>query len=197
MLDWIRAWLFPSACAACDAPGPAFCARCAPTLSRRDRLRGRRRPGVRARPVRRRAAASRGRDEAGRTRPARGVRGPARRPRAADRRDRPAADVARARRGPRVRSEPRARAARRACEPAFRGAAVLEKRGGAQAGLGRRARLAAAGRFRLRRDAVLPSRATVLDDVTTTGATMSDALAVLRSAGVNVRRVVVVARTPG
>lgn len=74
-------------------------------------------------------------------------------------------------------------------------AEVLVKRGRAQDGLNRRDRLAATGRFRLRRDAVLPSAVTLLDDVCTTGATVRDAAGVLRAAGVAVRRIVVLART--
>jgi predicted amidophosphoribosyltransferase len=73
-------------------------------------------------------------------------------------------------------------------------AEVLEKRGPAQEGRGRRERLAAAGRFRLRRGVALPATATVFDDVCTTGATMRDAVRVLREAGVEVRRVIVLAR---
>ena len=36
MLDFVRTWLFPPACVACDAPGPALCRACAP--ARRDAL---------------------------------------------------------------------------------------------------------------------------------------------------------------
>ena len=32
VLDFLRGWLFPPACVACDALGPALCARCSPTL---------------------------------------------------------------------------------------------------------------------------------------------------------------------
>jgi predicted amidophosphoribosyltransferase len=92
---------------------------------------------------------------------------------------------------------------------ALRGVAcaeVLEKRGAAQAGRNRRGRLAAADRFRVRRGSsrlgatasparALPAVATLLDDVCTTGATVRDAARVLREAGVEVRRIVVLART--
>jgi predicted amidophosphoribosyltransferase len=74
-------------------------------------------------------------------------------------------------------------------------AEVLEKRGAPQAGLNRRGRLGAAGRFRLRRGAAPPATATLLDDVCTTGATVRDAARVLHGAGVDVRRIVVLART--
>jgi len=30
VLDFLRTWLFAPACVACDAPGPALCASCAP-----------------------------------------------------------------------------------------------------------------------------------------------------------------------
>ena len=74
-------------------------------------------------------------------------------------------------------------------------AELLRKRGPAQEGRDRARRLAAADRFRLRRGAALPASATLLDDVCTTGATATDAVRVLREAGVAVRRIVFVART--
>jgi len=74
-------------------------------------------------------------------------------------------------------------------------AELLVKRGAAQAGLGRRKRLAAADRFRVRRGVALPAAATLIDDVCTTGATARDAVRVLREAGVAVRRIIVLART--
>jgi len=73
---------------------------------------------------------------------------------------------------------------------------VLEKRGIAQRGLGRRARLASGGRFRVRRAVVLPEVAIVVDDVCTTGATLTDGIAALRGAGVAIIGAIVVARTP-
>ena len=76
---------------------------------------------------------------------------------------------------------------------------LLEKTGDPQAGLGRGARLAAAGRFRMRarRTEPLPPVVTLLDDVCTTGATARDAVRLLRAAGVAVAGMVVVARASG
>jgi len=75
---------------------------------------------------------------------------------------------------------------------------VLRKRGAAQRGLGRLARLNAWGRFALRADAMLPVEAVVVDDVFTTGGTLRDGIATLRAAGVQVTGVVVLAWTaPG
>jgi predicted amidophosphoribosyltransferase len=75
---------------------------------------------------------------------------------------------------------------------------VLRKRGTAQRGLGRLARLNAWGRFGLRSGAALPAQAIVLDDVFTTGGTLRDGIATLRAAGVRVTGVVVLAWTaPG
>jgi predicted amidophosphoribosyltransferase len=73
---------------------------------------------------------------------------------------------------------------------------LLRKRGAAQRGLGRGERLVARGRFALRPGAVVPSRALLLDDVITTGATLRDAARVLAAAGCSVLGAVVVARTP-
>ncbi len=74
-------------------------------------------------------------------------------------------------------------------------AELLRKHGRPQEGRGRHERLAAAGRFRLRADAPLPAIVTLLDDVCTTGATARVAARALRAAGVDVRRLVVVARS--
>ncbi len=73
---------------------------------------------------------------------------------------------------------------------------VLVKRGGAQRGLGRGERLQAEGRFAVRRGALVPSSAVLLDDVVTTGATLHDAASALAAAGCSVDGAVVVARTP-
>jgi predicted amidophosphoribosyltransferase len=73
---------------------------------------------------------------------------------------------------------------------------VLVKRGAAQRGMGRGERLMAEGRFAVRRGALVPSHAVLLDDVVTTGATLHDAAAALGAAGCSVDGAVVVARTP-
>ena len=72
-------------------------------------------------------------------------------------------------------------------------AELLGKRGAPQDGRTRRQRLAAAGRLPSR-GARPAARVTLLDDVCTTGATVRDAIGALRAAGVDVRRVVVIAR---
>jgi predicted amidophosphoribosyltransferase len=74
---------------------------------------------------------------------------------------------------------------------------VLVKHGGAQRGLGRRGRLAAHGRFAVRAGVPMPSHATLVDDVMTTGATLRDAAAALAAAGCKVDRAVVIAAVPG
>lgn len=74
-------------------------------------------------------------------------------------------------------------------------AELLDKRGSAQEGRKRLERLAATGRFRLRAGVPLPNVVTLLDDVCTTGATARDAARTLRAAGVDVRGIVVVARS--
>ncbi|HTD35542.1 MAG TPA: hypothetical protein VK665_17880 [Candidatus Elarobacter sp.] len=215
MREFVRTWLFPPACVACDAPGPALCAACGP--SARDALTfevG----GV--------PAFALGRYEGALRRAIVAMKNGERDPLDAF----AALLAARASLDGAVVPLPTTRGrvldrgfdqsvelARRLA--ALRGVAcadVLEKRGVPQAGRNRRGRLAAADRFRVRRGAAwsgatatpttatpsttasastLPTVATLLDDVCTTGATVRDAARVLREAGVKVRRVVVLART--
>jgi predicted amidophosphoribosyltransferase len=71
---------------------------------------------------------------------------------------------------------------------------LLEKHGAPQAGRDRADRLRPAKRFALKHGIALPACVTVFDDVCTTGGTLTDALLTLREAGVEVRRIVVLAR---
>ena len=215
MREFVRTWLFPPACVACDAPGPALCAACGPPA--RDALTF----AVGGVP-----AFALGRYEGALRRAIVAMKNGERDPLDAF----AALLAARAPLDGAVIPLPTTRGrildrgfdqsvelARRVA--ALRGvvcAEVLEKRGAPQAGRNRRGRLAAPDRFRLRRGAawsgatptqattmpataapatVLPAVATLLDDVCTTGATVRDAARVLREAGVDVRRIVVLART--
>ena len=194
MHEILRAGLFPPACVACDRPGPALCARCAP--SPREAIafvldgipafalgpyEGALRRAVVAMkrgerdPVDAFAALLQGAPIEGTLVPL-----PTTRRRAAERGFDQSVALA------------RKLAARRGVATAE----VLVKRGRPQAGRGRRERLAASGRFELRERA-LPAAVTLLDDVCTTGATLREAVHLLRAAGVDVRRLVVVARTGG
>jgi len=191
----LRSWLFPPACASCDAPGAALCDACAPTA--RDVLAfavdgvpafalgaydGALRRAVVAMkhgerdPLDTFAAllAARARFE--------GVLVPlpTTRARAAERGFDQSVELAR-------------RIAARAGVPCT---SLLRKRGAPQDGRTRLARLRSAGRFRLTAAPPLPAAVTLLDDVCTTGATLRDAMHTLGAAGVCVRRIVVVARTP-
>lgn len=196
MIEWVRRRLFPPACVACDAPGPALCAGCAPVSAgiafEVDGV-----PafalGAYDGPLRRAVVAMK-----------RGQRDPI---------DAFAALLAVAPlplNGPLV---PLPTTGRRAAARGFdqavllaralarlRGVAcveLLEKRGAPQAGRSRRERLAASGRFRLRTAAPAPPVVTLLDDVCTTGATVRDALGTLAGCGVVVRGIVLVARADG
>jgi predicted amidophosphoribosyltransferase len=193
VLDFARQWLFPAACVACDAPGPALCERCAPpprdavafALDGMPAFALGAYDGALRRAV---VAMKRGERDfldvfagllAARA-PLDGVLVPlaTSRARVVERGFDQSVELAR-------------RVAVRRGVPC---AELLAKRGGAQENHNRRDRLAATNRFRLRRDAVLPPAVTLLDDVCTTGATVRDAASVLRAAGVHVRRIVVLAR---
>jgi predicted amidophosphoribosyltransferase len=194
VLARLREWIFPSACAGCDRPGWALCAECAPTECDAIAFSV---AGIEAfalaaydGPVRAAVVAMKHGERdpiaafAHLVEPS-WVLGtlvpvPTTRARAAERGfDQSVAIV---RRVAEIHDVPWAH--------------VLEKYGRSQAGRGRRDRLEASGRFRIRRDAVLPPLVTVFDDVCTTGATLNDAIATLRRAGVEVGRILVLARTP-
>jgi predicted amidophosphoribosyltransferase len=194
VLDFVRTWLFPAACVACDVPGPALCERCAPAP--RDAVafaldgipafalgaydgalrravvamkRGERDPlDVFARLLADRA-------------PLDGtlVPLPTSLARTLDRGFDQSVELAR----------------RVALRRGVACAELLRKRGRPQEKQPRRARLAATDRFRLRDGVRLPAAVTLLDDVCTTGATVRDAARTLRAAGADVRGVVVVARS--
>lgn len=195
MLSVLRTWLFPPACVACDAPGPALCASCAPppdaalafdvggvpalALGSYD--------GALRRAIVRMKHGERDpldvfADLLAERAPVAGtlVPLPTTRGRAAERGFDQSVEIAR-------------RLARRrgiSC------AELLRKRGAPQDGRSRLARLRAAGRFGVVRGAPLPAAVTLIDDVCTTGATARDAIRTLAAAGVAVRGIVVVARTP-
>jgi predicted amidophosphoribosyltransferase len=195
VLEFVRAWLFPPACVGCDAPGPALCRNCEPYPSDAVDFSLDGIPafalGLYEGALREAVVAMK-----------RGERDPL------------AAFVALlAARAPLARAgslvpvpTTRSRSAQRGFDQsvelarrvaALRGVACvepLEKRGRPQAGRDRRARLAAHGRFRLRRGAPAPAEATLLDDVCTTGSTLREAAAVLRAAGTVVRGIIVLAR---
>ena len=194
MRDFLRTWLFPPACVACEAPGPALCAACGPPA--RDaiafvvggvpafalgRYEGALRRAIVAMKNGRRDPLDVFAELLTARAPLDGVLVPL-----------PTSRGRILERG----FDQSVELARRLA--ALRGVAlaeVLEKRGAPQAGRNRSGRLAAAGRFRVRRGAALPKVATLLDDVSTTGATARDAVRVLREVGVAVRRIVVLART--
>jgi predicted amidophosphoribosyltransferase len=195
VLDLVRSWLFPSICAGCERPGPALCAGCAPGPADALRFTLDGIPAFALGPYEgalRSAVVAMKRGE----------------------RDPLAAFSALLVSAPVVGTlvplpTTRARAAARGFDQAVvlarrvareRGlslAELLVKRGRAQEGGDRRARLAATERFRVRPGLALPREVTLLDDVCTTGATLRDAARTLAAAGVVVRRIVVVARSGG
>jgi predicted amidophosphoribosyltransferase len=194
VLDFVRAWLFPAACASCDVPGPALCDRCAPAP--RDAVAfsldgihafalgaydGALRRAVVAMKAGERDPLDAFADLLVARAPLDGALVPL--------------PTSRARRADRGFDQSVELARRVAAGRGVACAEVLDKRGRPQEGLGRRERLAAAGRFRLRADAALPAAVTLLDDVCTTGATARDAARLLRAAGADVRGLVVVARS--
>jgi predicted amidophosphoribosyltransferase len=195
VLDLLRSWLFPPPCAACDAPGPALCAACAPAP--RDAVafvldgvpafalgayEGALRRAVVAMKHGERDPLDALAELLAASAPLHGalVPLPTTRRRAAERGFDQSVELAR-----------RVAQRRDVCC-----AELLRKRGGPQDGRTRLARLRSAGRFRLAAAPPFPAAVTLLDDVCTTGATLRDAMDTLTAAGVSVRRIVVVARTP-
>ena len=195
MLDVLRSWLFPSACAACDAPGPALCTACAPSPRNAIAFSIDGVPafalGAYEDALRRAVVAMKHGERdpldafavllAARA-PFEGavVPLPTTRARAAERGFDQSVELAR-------------RIAARIGVPC---ASLLRKHGAPQDGRSRLARLRSAGRFRLVATPPFPAAVTLLDDVCTTGATLRDAMRTLAGAGVSVRRIVVIARTP-
>lgn len=194
MLDFVRTWLFPAACVACDVPGPALCGRCAPApadavafvldgipafaLGAYD---GALRRAVIAMKAGERDPLDVFAELLAARAPLDGALVPL--------------PTSRARRAARGFDQSVELARRVASHRGVPCADVLDKCGRAQEGGRRVERLAATGRFRLRAGTPLPHAATLLDDVCTTGATARDAARTLRAAGVEVRGIVVVARS--
>jgi len=194
VLDLLRAWLFPPACVACDAPGPALCATCAPTLRDAIDFEVEGIPafalGAYDGPLRRAVVALKG-----------GARDPldvltdllaARAPVVGTLVPMPTSPGRRAERGFDQSVELARRVAQRRGLPYVE---LLHKRGAPQDGRSRPARLRATGRFRFASGPAPPPAVTLLDDVCTTGATARDAVRILAAAGVAVRRLVFIART--
>ena len=195
MLDFVRTWLFPPACAACDAPGSGLCAACAPSPRDAQAFSLDSVPSFALGPydgaLRRAIVAMKHgeRDPLDAFADLLAARAmidgvlvplPTSRGRAAERGFDQAVELAR----------------RLAVRRGLAWAQLLVKRGAPQDRRTRRQRLDTSGRFAIRRGAPLPHRVTLIDDVCTTGATARDAIRVLRAAGVDVRRLVVLARTP-
>jgi predicted amidophosphoribosyltransferase len=196
-IGFLRAWLFPPACVACDAPGPGLCAACAPGPGAALAFDIDGVPAFALGPYEgalRRAVVALKHGERDpldalaallERAPVDGVLVPVptTRRRAAERGFDQSVQLAR----------------RLAVRRGLPCAELLAKHGRAQAGRGRSERLAAHGRFGLRAGTegaglTLPREVTLLDDVCTTGATLRDALWTLREQAVEVRRIVVVAR---
>ena len=194
MLEFVRAWLFPPACAGCDSAGVALCALCAPSPGDAVFFAI---DGVPAfalgsydGPVRRAVVAMK-----------HGERDPIdafaalldRAPIVGTLVPVPTSRGRAAQRGFDQSVELARRIATRRDAPF---AQLLQKRGPAQDGLTRARRLLSAGRFTLATSAQLPATATLIDDVCTTGATLRDAMRALASGGTTVESIIVVARTP-
>jgi predicted amidophosphoribosyltransferase len=195
VLTALRSWIFPSSCASCDRPGTALCARCAPAPSDAVRFAIDGVPAYALGPYE-------GALRAAVVAMKRGERDPL--TAFAGLLDRAPIDgvlvplpTTRRRAGERGFDQSVALGRLIARRRTIACAELLEKHGGAQAGRGRRERLAAGGRFRLRRGVNVPPLVTVFDDVCTTGATLRDALGVLRGAGAAVAGIVVLARAGG
>jgi predicted amidophosphoribosyltransferase len=195
VLDLLRAWLFPPACCGCEAPGPALCSACAP--SPRDALAfavggvsafalgaydGALRRAIVAMKHGERDPLDAFAELLAARAPLHGtlVPLPTTRSRAAERGFDQSVELAR----------------RIAQRRDLRCVQLLRKCGAPQDGRTRLARLRSAGRFRLAAAPPFPGAVTLIDDVCTTGATLRDALHTLAAAGVSVRRIVVIARTP-
>ena len=194
MIDFVRTWLFPPACVACDVPGPALCDRCAPAP--RDAVAfsldgipafalGAYEGALRRAVVAMKAGERDPLDAFAELLVVRAPLDGALVP----------LPTSRARRAGRGFDQSVELARRVAARRGVACAELLDKRGRAQEGRKRLERLAATGRFQLRAGVPLPDAVTLLDDVCTTGATARDAARVLRAAGVDVRRLVVVARS--
>lgn len=195
MFDRLRGWLFPSVCVACERAGPALCAACAPPAGAALRFTLGTTPAQALGPYEGPLRAAILAMKEGRRDPldafavlldrlpidATLVPVPTSRGRAAQRGFDQATQLVR-------------RVARRRD---LSSAELLRKHGRPQEGCGRQARLEAAGRFSLRRGVALPPAVTLLDDVCTTGATLVDAAATLRGAGVRVAGFIVLARAGG
>lgn len=193
MLDALRSWVFPSACEGCDRPGPALCSRCAPTAADAIHFTI---DGI--------PAAALGAYEGPLRSAILAMKRGARDPLAAFAQLLDAVTIEGA-------LVPLPTTASRAAERGFDQSVALAravaarrpvrcldlftKHGRPQAGRGRAGRLAAAGRFRVKPRVALPPAVTLLDDVCTTGATIRDAVAVLRALRVPVERIVVLAQS--